>query len=178
MPSFSYDVNGNEIQHTQYTNRGVGTLIDIFPKSKDVGKLLVKKDKTINVRKEYGNVERVSDVVRLVFYDFMLMVLDRVAYGDIFILPGQTKANITLKPLPDDDVKRLRQRGFYKEIDILKSNFKIPYFAWDFGPNNIRSDRRIKVHKASMTKALKNAEDRKLPWAHLRKTRNYADRDR
>jgi hypothetical protein len=172
MATFAYDDNGNKVQFARYDTSGVYNTKDLFPDNDEVKKLLKKKTKNINLQKIYGH-HHSQELVRRIFHIFMLKVLERVAEGDVFIFPGKTGANISLKPYDDDYVKGTRQAGKFKEIDIIKSNFKIPYFAFDFGPKYNRKERRLYVPKYITTKAFRNAENRSLKWSYVRKTLSH-----
>lgn len=170
MPQFSYGTNGEIILHSKYSKRGVGTIHDIFEPGAKTSKLLkVKGNKSLNKRAEYGNPERVSDIVNKIFIDYLLMVFDSVTDGNLFILPGKTNANIALKPVNPELLPEYRQQGSFTEIDVVKAQFKVPKLVFDFGPKYALRDRIIKVPRKYIHKAFKHAENGDIPWTYMRK---------
>lgn len=169
--AYSIDNNGNKKYYSNYTRVGVPTLTRIFPNDPENTRKLLKRGD--NSRKgKLQTIYRTKDnsaLIRKIFYVFLMKILSRVANGDLFILPGKSKANITLKAIPNDEVKRLRKRGKYMNIDIIKSGFLIPRFTFDFGPKSGKKDAQIYVGPKLQEKALKNAENRSLPWTIIPK---------
>lgn len=156
--------------YAKYTKKWACTLKAIFPEDPAATKKILKrkKDSTGKLLTIY-NVHTNSQLVRMIFTNFLNIVLERVAEGDLFILPGKTRANISLKPIPDEEVRNMRQSGLYKDYDIVKADFKIPRFSFDFGPKYQRRDRGVYVPSTIMQKALKNAQNRQIPWTNIPK---------
>ena len=167
MPQFGFNKNGELEFYSEYAIKGVGTTMDLFPKSKKVSKLLKLKNKQ-PFRDVYNSADK-SVAVRRIFYDFLILMFDELTYGGMLLFPGKTKANISLKTMPDSTVKRLSRSGKLTNIDIVKSKYKVPYFMFDFGPHYVRKDRHIKVPKWIWRKAFKNAEDDTIKYSYYRK---------
>ena len=167
MPQFGYDENGEIEFYAEYSIKGVDTMRDIFPKTKKVSNLL--KLKNNQKLRDIYNVSDKTAVVRRVFYDFLLLVFDELSNGGMLVFPGKTNANIALKQMPDETVKRLSREGKLTHIDIIKSNYIVPYFKFDFGPGSARKDRHIKVPLRIWKKAFKNAENRTIKYSYYRK---------
>ena len=167
MPQFGYGKNGELIFYSEYTIRGVDTVAEIFPSCKKTSKLVVTKDKQ-PIRDVYSLPSK-TYVARKVFYDFLMLVFDKLTEGGMFVFPGKTEANISLRLMPEDSVKRLSSEGRLWGIDIIKSRYKVPYFKFDFGPSYARKDRFIKVPVKIWHKAFKNAEEGKIKYTYYRK---------
>jgi len=173
MATYKYDENGNKIPLMKYERIGAKTLADIYPLEKKTTKLIVtKKTYSGNLAKLY-RVQSLPKLVRLIFYNFIKKIMLRVAAGDTFTLPGRTGAYITLKKRPDSLVRGLRKAGIYQNIDIIKANFIIPYFAFDFGPRYNRRDAEIYVPRYISDMAIKNVEDNNISWVVFRKQLRY-----
>jgi len=172
MPQYRINPDGSKTMLTRYSNKGVCSTKAIFPTTPDTAKKLLKKKRCCehaNLQKVYG-VHDNGCLIRKIFARFMVKVMERVANGELFMMPGITKSNITLKPIPDDCVRKMRKRGLYADYDIVRANFKIPSFQYDFGPYSSRKDVRVHVPRSIMQKALRNAENGQISWTHLRKT--------
>jgi hypothetical protein len=171
MPNYRINEDGSKTILSRYTNKDVRTLTAIFPMSVETSKKYLKRKKgfeRFSLQKKYKFHDS-SELVRAIFTTFLLKVLARVAEGDLFIMPGTTSASIALKQIPDKEVKKLRQMGKFADYDIVKAGFKIPRFALDFGPNCRRRDFGIYVPPTLMQRALRNAENRQIPWIYLPK---------
>jgi len=167
MPQFGYNANGEIEFYAEYTIKGVDTMRNVFPKTNKVANLL----KLCN-KQRLRDVYKVSDktaVVRRVFYDFLSLVFDELTYGGMLVFPGKTKANIALKEMPDETVKRLSREGKLDHVDLVKARYKLPYFKFDFGPSSARKDRHIKLPSRIWHKAFKNAENDDIKYTYYRK---------
>lgn len=169
--AYSIDVNGNKKFYSTYSRLGVPTLTRLFPNDPENTKKLLKKSKTARTGRlqDLYNTKDNSGLVRKIFYVFLLKIIKRVANGDLFLFPGKTNANITLKYIPSDEVKKLRQMGKFMNIDIIKSRFQIPRFTFDFGPKSNKKDMQIYVGPELHQTALKNAENGSLALITLKK---------
>jgi hypothetical protein len=167
MPQFGYNKNGELEFYAEYAVKGVDSMIDIFPNTKKVSNLL--KFKNDQWLRDIYNVENKSVVVRRIFYDFLVLVFNELVNGGMLIFPGKTMANIALKELPDETVKRMVREGTLKNIDIIKSRYKVPAFKFDFGPHSARKDRHIKVPLKIWSKAFRNAENGTIKYTYYRK---------
>lgn len=169
--AYKIDGNGNHVELSKYTRIGVPTLSKIFPNDNEVVKKLLKRSK--NARdgwlRSFYHTRSNSSLVRRILYVFILKVLHRVANGDMFVLPGRSQASITLKRTPKEIVKKLRQAGQYQNINIVRSGFEIPRFAFDLGPRSPKRDFRIYVGTELNNIAIKNAENMALPWTFIPK---------
>ena len=156
----------------RYSRKGVSSTKEIFPATPDTAKKLLKKRKAfedVNLQKKYG-VHDNSVLVRKIFARFLVKIMERVAAGELFMMPGITKSHITLKPIPDACVRKMRKRGLYADYDIVRAGFKIPSFQYDFGPYSSRKDVQVYVPRSIMQKALRNAENGQISWTHIPKT--------
>ena len=167
MAQFGFNSNGDLEFYAEYSIKGVSTLQDIFPKEKKTSKLLKSKNKQW-IRTLY-NAEDSTAVVRRIFHDFLLLVFDELSNGGMLILPGKTNANIALKTVDDDTVKRLSKEGRLWDIDIIKSRYKVPCFMFDFGPKSERKDRHIKIPMRIWSKCFRNAENGTIKYNYYRK---------
>jgi hypothetical protein len=174
MSQYTINPDGSKKVFSRYTIKGVCTLNNIFPVSTKTTKKYLKKKKAFKdaqLQEKYGLHDN-SALVRRIFSTFILKMLARVANGDIFIMPGSTQANITLKPIPDKTIKKLRQRGIYSNVDIVRMQFKVPQFIYDFGPFSRRDDIGIHVPPVLKQHAFKQAENGQIPWMYIPKTFN------
>jgi len=173
MATYKYDENGNKVQMLRYEKMHAVTLADIFPLEQKVTKML-KKERWVtgNLAKQY-RVQSLPKLVRLIFYTIIKKVLLRVANGDVFVLPGTTGAYIALKKLPDASARKILQKGRYSNYDIAKAGYVIPIFVFDFGPKKLRKDASIYVPRYISDIALRNAEERKIPWTTFKKRLDY-----
>lgn len=169
MATYKYDENGNRVQLMKYERLGAKTLTSIFPEAKETAAMIIRKPEVRGRLADKYKVRSSSRLVRLIFYKFIKLMLLRVAEGDVFMFPGRTGAYIALKPIKDEFVKKARQNGKMQEIDLIKSNFKVPLFVYDFGPYNHKRDAVVHVPKYLYRKALRNAEEGKIPWTTFRK---------
>lgn len=172
MPQYSINTDGSRTIHSRYSKKGISTLKAIFPSTKETSEKYLKKKKeseSVNLQKKYS-VHDNSMLVRNIFSSFLLKILSRVSDGDIFMLPGATKANITLKQIPEKEVKKLRQKGFYSDYDIVKADFKIPKFSFDFGPYSNKRDVGIYVPSSIKNNALNRAQNKEIAWTYIPKT--------
>jgi len=167
MAQFGYDANGELEFYSEYTMKGVDTTVDIFPKTKKVSNLLRFKNKQ-RLRDVYSAADKTA-VVRRIFYDFLMLVFDELASGGMLVFPGKTEANIALKELPDKTVQRMSTEGILKNIDIVKSRYRVPCYKFDFGPGSARRDRFIKVPLRIWKKAFRNAENDAIKYTYYRK---------
>lgn len=167
MPQFGYKKNGEIEFYAEYTIKGVDTMKDIFPPTKKVSKLLKLKDN--QCLRDVYNVANKSVAVRRIFYDFLVLMFNELTSGGMLVFPGKTKANIALKSMPDETVKRLSSEGKLTKIDIVKARYKMPYFKFDFGPESARKDRHIKVPMKIWSKAFRHAENDNIKYTYYRK---------
>jgi len=172
MPQYKINPDGSKTMLTRYSNKGVCGLRAIFPATPDTAKKLLKKKKScehVNLQKVYG-VHDSGCLVRKIFARLMVKIMARVATGELFMMPGVTKAHITLKPIPDKYVRKMRKNGLYADYDIVRANFKIPSFQYDFGPYSSRKDVGVHVPRSIKQSALRNAENGLIAWTHIPKT--------
>ena len=157
---------------SKYTRWGTLSLPNVFPDGPETGEKFLKRSKAyptgriVAPSKSRGR----SRLIRKIFCTFFDILMRRVADGDTFILPGSTGSTISLEAIPDNEVKKLRQAGKYTEIDIIKSNFKIPRFILSFGPNRRATNAQIHVPTRIRDIAFRNAEEGKLSYVKFRKT--------
>ena len=155
--------------YSRYTRKGVPTLTDVYPDNDENNSSLRKKRGVIGrLRDAYGSRTKAA-LVRKIFGTLLFMIFERVAKGDVFILPGRAESNILLKKIPDDEVRLLRKRGKFEDVNIYKSNFTLPRFVFDFGPYSRKRDLQIHVPARFMDEAKKNVEDSKIPFISIRK---------
>jgi len=155
----------------KYVVYGVDSLMDIFPNGKDTSDLLKLVDGK-PFRSVYSRNSK-SEVVRHIFYDFMMLVLEEIANGGMLEFPGTTGANIALKPMDYEAVERNRDTDKMAHIDIVEARFKVPVFRYDFGPRSPRKDVFIYVPKRILEKAARNAENGKIQYTYKIKRLQY-----
>lgn len=167
MAQYIIDGNDNKII-SKFDFTGILTTKALFPNH---WKDYLKRKKGVKCCLEHKyNLHDNSSLVRLIFTRFLVKVLTRVADGDLFMFPGGTKTHMTLKPIKEDQAKKLRQAGLFKNIDIVKANFKIPRFTIDFGPYSRKFDFRVYVPRHLEDRSFRNAENGQIPWMNMPKT--------
>lgn len=167
-------INSMSELKSRYLHKGVCTLLEIFPRDPLTSKKFLKRRKGHEsgaLQDIYGLHDN-SDLVRKIFSRFMIKILTRISYGGFFEMSPYTKAHLVVKPIPDELAKGMRQRGFYSDFDIVRAGFKIPRFAYDFGPFSKRKDVFISVPIGLRKETLKRAENRQIQWTHIPKTFN------
>lgn len=167
MAQFGFNANGDIEFYSEYTAKGVNTLVDIFPNKKKIFGLLKLKNKQ-RFRDIY-NAKNKAAIVRRIFYDFLALVFEELSRGGMLVFPGKTNANIALKTMPDDTVKKLSKEGTLRGVDITKTGYKVPIFMFDFGPSYARKDRTIKIPDRMMHKVYENAENGTIKYTMFRK---------
>ena len=173
MATYRYDENGNKVQISKYEVIGAKKLTDMFPEAKETAAMIVRRPGVRGRLADKYKVRSSSRLVRLIFFKFMMKMLEHVAEGEIFMLPGRSGAHILLKPVKDEHVRKARQNGNMKDIDIVKANFKVPMFTYDFGYRHNRRDVNIYVPKDLYMVAVHNTEEGKIPWTSFRKQLKY-----
>lgn len=171
---YSINEDGDMVVHTMYECYAMPGSTTIFPSNPEITKKMIKKSKTARKGKlqDLYNTDDNAQLIRKIFYRFLVKMLTRVANGDIFMMPGKSKSNICLKPIPDREVKLLRQRGRYHDYDLVKAQFKIPRFVLDFGPNSMRRDIQIYPGRNLIKLAHTNTINNTLTWTYLPKRLN------
>jgi hypothetical protein len=165
---YGYDKDGNIQIYARYSRRYMPSLLDIFPEDRETGKLLEWSKQGTDVRRDF-NIQSKSTLIRRLFKEFLFFLLDKVADGNTILLFGNTGSYIALQSTPDAEVRRMRQMGKYADYDIIRANFKIPRFIFDFGPRKKRDPAQIYPGKKLQKKALRNAEEGKLTYVEYRK---------
>ena len=167
MASFGFNGNGELQFYSSYAIKGISTMTDVYLNIEKTNKLLKLKNKQW-ARNVY-NLESRNAVMKRIFYDFLLLVLDELTKGGMLVFPGKTNANIALKPINDDIVKRAIRNGTLENIDLIKTKYRVPGFVFDFGPKSQRKDRFILVPKRIREKAFRNAENGITKYRYYRK---------
>lgn len=143
----------------------------IFPPGREVGARFIKRSKNYpkgKVKAPSGAKDHAA-LARMIFKSFIAIIFKRIAAGDTFMFPGSTGSYIGLEPIPDNEIKKLRQSGKYTEIDIIKANFKVPRFILNFGPRNKIWNAQVHVPKAIRDIAFRNAENGGFSYIEFRK---------
>jgi hypothetical protein len=161
-----------------YTRAGVPTLAGVFPLHKDVSRLIKKRENVRGNLSKMYNVQSLPKLVRLIFYDFIKLILFRVAEGDTVMLPGSSRAYITLKKYPKREIMNMLNAGKLTNLNLPKMKYNMPMFILDFGPESRRKDIRIHVPFYLHEISFKSVEDGKVPWTEFRKTFNNDNRYR
>lgn len=162
MARWRYDENGNKIHISKFDLKGIATIKTLFPRGREHTKrfLFLKNPKINAVSRDC----RFGDALVLIKHIFMhgfTLMLERVAKGDIYLLENSTGSHILLEPYAQKEVEALRRRGAYKDVDMIKTQWRLPKFVFRLRPNKITGefDRRIsptrKIAKIATT-ALEN----------------------
>ena len=92
-----------------------------------------------------------------------------LADGGMLEFPGTTGANICLKQLPPFSVQKAIENGRYTNLNLVKSNYIIPTYQFDFGPMYPKKNRFIYVPRYISDISMRNAENHKIKWTYYRK---------
>ncbi len=161
-----------KVMYSRYDVHAVPTLVTtFFPNDNEYSAKLLKKKKSFKgkIGPHYSSGSN-SALIRKIFQFAVEKILEKVAEGHIFVLPSSTEAYIALKPTPDEEVKYLRQNGYFADYDIRRARFKIPRFTFDFGPyNSYLKDVQIHVPKYIRDRAYENAQNGKIPYTTMTK---------
>lgn len=154
------------------------TLKDIFPNGPETAKKYIqrKKDAKGDLQDIYKTHDRTM-LVRIIFHTFLNKLIDRAINDEIFLFPGSTKAKLLVKSYSDIDIRRMRQSGKYKNINLMKTGFKIPVVVIDFGPFSRRKDYRVYIGKEKNAELIRRAENGLISWVKLPKTLDRDVRD-
>lgn len=77
------------------------------------------------LNKDLNNNKHNRDVANQVFLKFFTIMLDDIIDNNkVFKLPTKKEAYIEPEKIVGEDFKIARQQGFFKDIDIIKSNFQ------------------------------------------------------
>ena len=172
MPQYINNPDGTRTIVGQFGLGGLPTIKDILPNGcKGVSKYIkvkkgVKLEKT--AAKHYKRSNN-SEVARAVVKYALEKILERVAEGDIFLVENNSNSHIMLEPFPDEEVKNLRKAGTYKNVDMMKTRYRIPRFVLYLNNKefNDRYRRIIRVPKELAAKAIKALEEGKVRFDRL-----------
>lgn len=161
---YTYNSDGSKKILGKYTTKGVATLNRIFPNDKETAQNYIKKRPGVKVelQRKY-HTHNNAEFVRLVYTTFLMKVLEHVAEGEVFILPGKTGAHIHLKVNP--------------KSHKLKTDYFIPSFRLDFGPKNRFPDFWIYVPPRLYKEALERSKKGQIDWITIPKTGRVYDED-
>lgn len=73
--------------------------------------------------KEFKEKNKKKVAARVFIYAFYLILKDVIDNSTTFVLPTQMEAYIEMNRVEGDDFILARQRGVFKDVDFLKSNF-------------------------------------------------------
>jgi len=161
---YSLNPDGSKNIISKYATTGVATLNKIFPNGKETASKYIKKRPGVKVKlqRKYRTHDN-AEFVRLVYVTFLMKVLERVARGEVFILPGITGAHIHLKIDP--------------KTPRVKSEYLIPSFRLDFGPKNRFPDFGIYVPPRLYNEAVERSKKGQINWIVIPKTGRIYDKD-
>lgn len=134
-----------------FGGKDIGSMGDIYPDSNELLDVLfknVKRGKQRIIRRHRLNT------ARTLLFNFLEIVMERVAKGDTFVLPSGDK--IYARAIPQDIVKKLRQEGHFKDIDIIKANYQIPEVVYQFKKGVIRLIYMPKRYREMLYRNLEN----------------------
>lgn len=168
MPEYSITPSGPVIRG-KYTRWGVLSTSDILKNNiKTIDLLEVDSSVKQPIRYEY-NIRSKIALIRQIFFEFIERMLEDVADGHIFLFPGAFQAHIFLEETPKEEVKYLRQRGYFKDYDIVRARYRIPRFRLKLGPTSKAYAWQVRVPPKIRDKALRNVEEDKIPFRKLLK---------
>lgn len=164
MPQYIRNSDGTKTIVGKFGLGGLPTVKDILPDGcKGVSKY-IKAKKGVKVKKtiaKHYKRSNNSELARSVVKFALEKILERVAIGDIFLVENNSNSHILLEPFPNEEVKNLRKAGAYKNVDMMKTNYRIPRFVLYLNDRefNLRYRRIIRVPKELAAKAIKALED-------------------
>ena len=163
MPRVSYGDDNELIFRSKYSHEGAYGMDDIFGRNYKTSRLVGYKKH--HSSKDYGKDVKYL-VARMVFYDFILVMLEQLTYGGIFMFPGTSGAHIVLRKHKRATVNKLVDLGIISKQDMIRTNYVLPYFEFNYGPNIRRKPKMIKVPEMIMQKAYDNVLAGKVNWTY------------
>lgn len=95
------------------------TISDLFCNF-DVGKLKGKG----NIKRTY-KCEDKKALAKKIFLRYMFhLFTELIKGGKVFLFPYKNYMELSIHIIPDSHFKRARQKGVYRDVDLLKSNFR------------------------------------------------------
>jgi len=165
--AYTVDANGNIRVFSKYNRLGSITLVDILPNTKEISKLLVLKNNE-NFRNHYNRRNKAA-VTRKILFDFLELVIYKLMSGGMFEMPTKSKANIVIKKLKEEGIRKYQSLGYIDTKGILASNYNIPVLKYDFGPKSTKKDRYIYLPKYFAKILMNNAADRNIKYTYYKK---------
>ena len=161
---YSFNPDGSKNIISKYTTIGIATLNKIFPNGRETASKYIKKRPGVKVelQRKYHTHDN-AEFVRLVYVTFLMKVLERVAQGEVFVLPGITGAHMHLKINP--------------KTSRFKSEYFIPSFRLDFGPKNRFPDFGVYVPPRLYNEAVERSKKGQIDWIVIPKTGRIYDKD-
>lgn len=160
MATHKYGNNGELIQVSAFDKTLMLTLKDIFPDDPKATKELLqaKKDTPKGKLQTFYNVRDNSALVRKIFRLYMKSVIVDVISGNcLYQFPGNSKAEVYMRNLPDNLVRSRRQRGYLKDFDLLATNYKVPRLTYSFSRRSSRQKLEVYVPKDYYAKIIEHA---------------------
>jgi len=169
--AYKIDENGNKVHIGSYCRKGVPNLTTIFPDDPENTRKYLKKKKGARAGKlqKMYNTHDNSGLIRKIYATFLLKILDRVADGNLFVLPGVSGSYISLKPMTQEATVAALKAGKLANFNLAAADYKVPRFTLDFGPRSRRKDIIIYAGKDLKNKAAENAQAGTIPWTIINK---------
>jgi len=145
MARWRYDSNGNKIFISKFDITGIATIKTLFPYGKNNNRFIhLKHPKTQSVHRNCRYNDKLELIKHIFMHGFRLM-LERVAKGDIYLLENSIGSHVLLQPYAEKEVKALRSHGAYRDVDMIKTRWRLPMFVFRIRPNTLTGefDRRI-----------------------------------
>lgn len=108
-----------------------------------------------------GNIKRIykcadkSILVKKIFVKYINILLENLIENNTaFLFPTRTFFVMQIRRIPDSQFKKARQAGAYRDVDILKSNFRGYEFCTKYSLKGNRKEDVVKVGKKHLTKLI------------------------
>ena len=122
-----------------------------------ITKSLVKKKTAPKGRfRDFYGGQNNADVTKLIFKVFIEKALEHVINGGIFVFPLFSQPHIYVDAMPIKSVKKARQEGKYRFIDLRKTKYNIYTLKFSFGPNSNKRELDIITTKRMYRKFINN----------------------
>jgi len=163
MPRYVYNKKKDKYKKVaDYDTTLMMTLKDVIPNDPKLAKeFLVKKDDAPEGKlRDFYHTKDNSGLVRKIFTTFLKAVLIEVAVGSCqFIVPlrGRTNPSIYVGELNDKVVKTKRKQGRLNNINLLQTDYTVPYLHYKMSPTTSRQDLLIYVNKSIYNRMINHA---------------------
>jgi hypothetical protein len=144
---FAVNKKGNKIKVSDYDTSLMMTLKDVLPNDRYYAKkfLTKKKNAPDGKLRDLYNTQCNSSLTRKIFNYTVKIILWEIAAGNCsFVWPNNSGSRIFMGWLNDKVVQDKSKAGRLTYVDLLQSNYRVPYITMSFTKSTNKKD--IKVY--------------------------------